>query len=132
MRVTTRLFLCFLLSGLWVLVFSQPLAAQQGAQKQMPNIFTPNNDGINDTLELESTATMTFSVFNRGGALVYQVVAKHVIWDGTDEHGREIADGVYFYVLQDPAHTYKEEKGVVYISRSQVKEVTSTPKKKKS
>ncbi len=128
MRGGVRLILSFLLSALLCGALGQPLAAQ--STPKMPNIFTPNNDGVNDTLELESTQPITFSVFNRGGALVYHVVAKHIIWDGTDERGQEIADGIYFYVLQDPAHIYKEKKGFFYISRStQVKSVSGTSKK---
>jgi|GEM_PF-504017 len=130
MRGGVRLILSILLWVLLCVAIEQPLAAQSTPQAKVPNIFTPNNDGINDTFELESTKPITFSVFNRGGALVYHVVAQHIIWDGTDERGHEIADGVYFYVLQDPAHTYKEEKGFLYISRNtKVKEVAGTSKK---
>ena len=91
------------------------------APKEIPNIFTPNDDGVNDYFELESTSELTLMVFSRNGGLVYQVEAKHIKWDGKDERGNELADGVYFFVLKDPAKTYNTEKGFLYISRISVK-----------
>ena len=90
--------------------------------KEVPNIFTPNGDGINDNLELQSSETMTFMVFNRNGGLVYKAEAKYIVWDGKDERGQEISDGLYFFILKDPANTYTNDKGFIYISRTTVKE----------
>lgn len=115
-RRRSTVLLLFVLS----LVFFSAVAWAQST-KDIPNIFTPNSDGINDTFELESTEVMHFSVFNRTGMLVFQIEAKHIVWDGKDERGAELADGIYFYVLKDPAKNYKQEKGFLYISRTEVK-----------
>ena len=101
-------------------VFSSAMG--QTPPKAIPNIFTPNGDGINDNLELQSTETMTFIVFNRNGALVYKAEAKNIIWDGKDERGNDISDGIYFFILNDPAKTYSTDRGFIYISRTSVKE----------
>lgn len=104
-------------------LFSSAVYAQEPLQKEVPNIFTPNGDGVNDFLELESTQPMTLQVFNRAGDLVYRITAKRIVWDGRDERGLTIADGVYYYHLNDPAQTYTSSRGFFYISRTPVKAV---------
>lgn len=87
---------------------------------EVPNIFTPNGDGVNDQLILESTQAMTLQVFNRAGNLVYKITAKRIAWDGLDTRGHAVADGLYYYTLQDPAKTYATDHGFFYIARTQV------------
>jgi len=110
----------FALFVLLTFVFATIATAQ--SPKEVPNIFTPNGDGINDDLELKSSETMTFMVFNRNGGLVYKAEAKYIVWDGKDERGQDISDGIYFFILKDPAKTYANDKGFIYISRTTVKE----------
>ena len=105
-----------------LLTFGVSSLATAQPPKEIPNIFTPNGDGINDNLELKSSETMTFMVFNRNGGLVYKAEAKYIVWDGKDERGQDISDGIYFFILKDPAKTYANDKGFIYISRTTVKE----------
>jgi gliding motility-associated-like protein len=70
-----------------------------------PNIFTPNGDNMNETLEftnLENYKDSELSVFNRWGKMVYSSSDYKNDWDGDD-----LGDGTYFYILNvnNPAKT---------------------------
>ncbi len=70
-----------------------------------PNIFTPNNDGENDVLFLETTHTVILDllVTNRWGNVVYDqsipivVPGQQVGWDGRSPNGTKANEGTYFY-----------------------------------
>ncbi len=65
-------------------------------------VMTPNADGLNDELRIacvEGTVN-TLKIFDRYGAAVYQEENYSNLWTGTDSDGRELGDGVYYYVLQ--------------------------------
>ncbi|MFI5132137.1 MAG: gliding motility-associated C-terminal domain-containing protein [Chitinophagales bacterium] len=67
----------------------------------IPNAFTPNGDGRNDTWMipfLDPAFEATVNVFNRYGQLVYQVVSGIVSWDGK-LNGVPQASGVYIYLV---------------------------------
>ncbi len=62
-----------------------------------PNVFTPNNDGVNDKFKVEHSGTFdNFSIviFNRWGRKVYEAKDISFEWDGKD-----CDDGVYYYVI---------------------------------
>ena len=64
----------------------------------VPNVFTPNGDGINDIYEIpyiDRYISTELMVFNRWGELVFKDKNYTGNWDG----GR-LSDGVYFYVLK--------------------------------
>ena len=67
----------------------------------IPNAFTPNNDGKNDTWKipyLGSYPDFEVKVFNRYGQLVYRSQKGMVNWDGR-VNGKEAPTGTYVYVL---------------------------------
>lgn len=67
----------------------------------LPNTFTPNGDGINDTwviAGLEGDASSMVRVYNRYGKLVFQSSGYTTPWDGTFE-GKKLSPGVYYYVI---------------------------------
>jgi gliding motility-associated-like protein len=70
----------------------------------IPNVFTPNNDGINDVYHVKSTnlTEITMTIFDRWGHLVYDVTSAtgNVAWDGMTQYGTEAAEGTYFYVIK--------------------------------
>ena len=69
----------------------------------VPNVFSPNGDGINDSWSLEDTflyAESEVRIYGRFGKLIFQSVGYHSPWDGTNEKGKDLPDGVYFYHLE--------------------------------
>ena len=66
---------------------------------EIPNVFTPNGDGINDIL-IAKTSSMVekvdFKLFNRSGLLIFSTDKPRIEWDGM-YNGRVVSPGVYFY-----------------------------------
>lgn len=69
----------------------------------IPNTFTPNEDGINDTwkiLYLESYPECRIRVFNRDGQAIYESLGYKVPgWDGK-YNGKKLPFGTYYYVIE--------------------------------
>ena len=65
----------------------------------IPNVFTPNNDGLNDNfyavMQCELSEYEMF-IFNRWGRVIFQSTDQTEVWDGR-YNGVEVTDGVYFY-----------------------------------
>jgi len=85
----------------------------------VPNVFTPNGDGVFDFFEVSTTGTsmLVFKVFTRTGALVYQTKASYIKWDGKNENGNELPEGIYYYIIEDIYKNYENAKGFLYIFR---------------
>lgn len=66
----------------------------------IPNVITPNKDGINDQLSFTLLNSESFSlkILNRWNNLIYETNSTTQFWDGT-VNGSKVSDGVYFYVL---------------------------------
>jgi len=68
----------------------------------IPNIFTPNGDGVNDYLTISYTgaAKQNFSmqIYNRWGGKIFQSQRSDFRWDGSFD-GKPCTEGVYLYVL---------------------------------
>ncbi len=71
---------------------------------EVPNVFTPNNDKVNDAFRLisSSLAEIEASIFDRWGNKVYEVNSDtgNINWDGKNQFGQECASGVYFYIIK--------------------------------
>ena len=67
----------------------------------IPNVITPNGDGVNDELVLSEQFFKKYQVqiFNRWGHLVYMIKDQTgiALWDGATSEGVQCTDGVYFY-----------------------------------
>jgi gliding motility-associated-like protein len=69
----------------------------------IPNTFTPNNDGINDTWDvagLIAYPNALVDVFDRNGQLVFRAQNYTKPWDGTCK-GQALPLGTYYYII-DP------------------------------
>ncbi len=67
----------------------------------IPNAFSPNGDGINDTWNIqyiESYPGATVEVFNRYGQSVFSTTGYSKPWDGTNM-GKPLPVGVYYYLI---------------------------------
>lgn len=64
----------------------------------IPNTFTPNGDGLNDTFGIAGEALNEFrmQIFNRWGQLVFESGNPNERWDGTFR-GDKVSEGVYVY-----------------------------------
>jgi gliding motility-associated-like protein len=68
---------------------------------KIPNAFTPNGDGINDTWIIENIdmfPTAYISVFNRWGQLLYEANGTDNPWDGK-YNGKLVPTGTYIYIV---------------------------------
>ena len=68
----------------------------------VPNVFSPNNDGVNDIWSLEDAflyPETDIRVYGRYGNLVFKSIGYETPWDGKDQAGNDVGDGVYFYVI---------------------------------
>ncbi|MBK9590277.1 MAG: gliding motility-associated C-terminal domain-containing protein [Crocinitomicaceae bacterium] len=71
---------------------------------ELPNIFTPDGDLVNDLyhplLPIKFVDSVEFKVYNRWGELVFETSDPYLNWNGTDmESGKKLNDGVYFYTI---------------------------------
>ncbi|TSD64982.1 gliding motility-associated C-terminal domain-containing protein [Inquilinus sp. KBS0705] len=67
----------------------------------IPNTFTPNADGVNDTWEIKALVAYpgsTVSIFNRSGQQIYHSVDYSTPWNGT-YNNRPIPAGTYYYII---------------------------------
>lgn len=64
----------------------------------IPNTFTPNGDGMNDTFGVAGEAIKDFQmqIFNRWGQLIYETDNANDRWDGT-HNGQKVQMGTYVY-----------------------------------
>jgi len=84
----------------------------------VPNAFSPNGDGINDTWRiqyLESYPGATIEVFNRYGQKVFESTGYTTEWDGYF-NGSLLPIGTYYYII-NPRNGRKTITGAVTIIR---------------
>ena len=85
-------------------------------QVYIPNAFTPNGDGINDTWIIETLAAYPgadVKVYSRYGQMVFNNYGKNIAWDGKFK-GVQLNPGAYVYVI-DLKNNTPLIKGVVYL-----------------
>ena len=77
----------------------------------IPNIFTPNGDGLNDFFEIDINNRLQectdLVMFNRWGQVVFQSAGTYHIWNGRTLNGEEADEGVYFYIFDVNGLEYK-------------------------
>jgi|GEM_PF-626994 gliding motility-associated-like protein len=68
----------------------------------VPNVFTPNNDGVNDVFHVTAGSLKTYSIeiFNRWGEKLFTANSPNDDWDGRSMSGVEEADGAYFWIIK--------------------------------
>ena len=67
----------------------------------IPNTFTPNGDGINDTWNIkyiENYPNCTIDIFNRYGTKLYTSVGYPIPWGGK-YNGANLPVGTYYYII---------------------------------
>ena len=66
----------------------------------IPNIFTPNDDGVNDVFYINTTGASAIDVviFDRWGLKIYEWHTIDGGWDGHNANGVKVSDGTYYYI----------------------------------
>ena len=69
---------------------------------RLPNVFTPNGDGINDLftpfMPYSGIVKIEMEIYNRWGKRVFRTTDPDILWDGSDETTKQpSSDGVYYY-----------------------------------
>ena len=82
---------------------------------QVPNVFTPNDDGINDLFIVRANGQepLEITIFTKTGTKVFTQKSPVIVWDGRNTSGTLVSQGLYYYILE----TYEDEpiKGFVYV-----------------
>ena len=82
----------------------------------VPNVITPNSDGINDLFEVANLPENTeVLILNRWGNVVFSSTNYQNNWDGKDTMGNELVNGVYTYKFT--TESGKEGYGFVHLIR---------------
>lgn len=84
----------------------------------IPNIFSPNGDGVHDKWEIAYLGTYpgcTVDIYNRYGQVIFHSVGYGTPWDGT-VHGVPVPVGTYYYIV-DPKNGRKLMSGYVDVIR---------------
>jgi len=78
-------------------------------QYVVPNVFTPNGDGVNDFFIVLANGFDVFPkavIYNRWGNIVYETQnVSQIIWDGSSFDGSKVTSGTYFYVITKPTNS---------------------------
>ena len=84
----------------------------------IPNSFTPNGDGLNDTFGVygESIKQYSMEIYNRWGEKVFESVNINDQWDGT-YNGKSVPEGTYVYKVtaQEASGNNTSRNGTVNI-----------------
>ena len=80
----------------------------------VPNVFTPNNDGVNDVFKLtnisgeEQLTSFEIVILNRWGNVIQQFDDVFFEWNGVTNGGDRATEGTYFYKIK-AVTTQREE-----------------------
>jgi OOP family OmpA-OmpF porin len=87
---------------------------------EIPNVFTPNNDGVNDIFRIAGLKKGDdVHIYNRWGILVAEIDEPDEVWDGRTINGVVCSNGVYFYIISSANPKIKEnsKKGFIQLVR---------------
>lgn len=91
-----------------------------GFEADIPNLFTPNNDGKNDEFVIPNLGVLypgcQVKIYNRWGGLVFESEGYTQAWNGTYK-GENVPMGTYFYHIELNDASAAEINGTVSIIR---------------
>ncbi len=95
-------------------------SSYQNNWDKIPNVFSPNGDGINDYFSFKTApgGRYNFYVYTRSGLLVYQSESPQIFWDGRSLSGLEMRPGIYYFIIQgNDGGEIVKETGFVHLFR---------------
>ncbi len=70
----------------------------------VPNAFSPNDDGENDTFFIKgesiSADGFNLKIFDRDGHIVFETTDKNAVWNGTSKNGTPLKQGAYIWKIE--------------------------------
>src|SRR5207237_235771 len=82
------------------MIMQVPDIGLKEALDSLPNVFTPDGDGLNDCFQITPPGGLndcaTITIFNRLGTIVFQGDTSHRCLNGKTTSGNDCPDGVYF------------------------------------
>lgn len=88
---------------------------------EVPNVFSPNEDGINDLFIVSHNSLKQFHglILNRAGQKVFEWTDPDKGWNGKHTSGNDATPGAYFYIIKGVGWDGKkyELKGTMYLFR---------------
>jgi len=71
---------------------------------ELPNIFTPNGDSLNDQyipVKNKYIKDVEFTMYNRWGEIVFETTDPALKWDGKSKQMKQpVSDGTYYYICK--------------------------------
>lgn len=102
-------FLFFAMLSLFTLGNCENIFAQEIIT--IPNVFSPNNDGINDEFKVNlngnTAKSYHISIFGNWGTLMFNSGNANISWDGRTTSGMKATAGTYYYVVEFNGKQYK-------------------------
>ena len=86
----------------------------------IPNVFSPNDDQINDYFEVQTDGETVydFTIFSRAGMRVFHSNSPRIFWDGRTNGGESMGSGIYYFVIEERGSEDPYQKaGFIYLYR---------------
>lgn len=101
-----------------VTALSNELTLSVNSDILLPNVFTPNDDGLNDVFLPVFSFTpeeYTLIIYDRHGIPIFTSKNPDIGWDGTAK-GIKAGEGVYMYFIEYKSFTGKREKHLGHVT----------------
>jgi len=102
------------------MIKARAAADSTGQIPGIPNVFTPNGDGINDFFEVDTDGTTVylFRIFTRNGTQIFYSKSPRICWNGKNSSGMDVKAGIYYYVIEETgASDPFEQAGFLHLFR---------------
>jgi len=104
--------------------FAECIPVDDHSEIEVPNIFSPNGDGVNDFFQVKAQTLKEFHgvITNRWGRKVFEWTDWETYeagWDGNINGGSKAAPGVYYYSIKatDFTGNIYEKQGILHLMR---------------